>query len=103
MEEVYRAAVDDAEELGSPLAHHVADRTHADDHFEVLVNLQDQVLEELVVRFVRLAIGLSLVHEHERVGDIVGLGHQLGDAAGVEEVVDADQELLLDDLAIRDD
>jgi hypothetical protein len=62
--------------------------------------LQNQVLEELVIGVVRLAFGLRFVFEHARKRNLVSLGHQLGDVAGVEEVVYADQELFLDDLSV---
>jgi len=103
VEEVHRAAVDDARELRGALTHRVADRTHADDHLEILADLEDELLEEVVVGFVGLAFGLSLVLEQSRLRDVFGLSHELGDVAGVEEVVDADEELLLDDLAVGDD
>jgi len=62
--------------------------------------LQNQILEELVIGIVRLAFGLRFVFEHARKPNVLTLGHQFGDVAGVEEVVDADQELFLDDLSV---
>ena len=103
MKEVDRAAIDDAKDFGSTLLHHVADRAHADDHLEVLTNLMDELLERLVINVVEIALGLGFVFEQAHVSDVFALKHELKDIAGVEEVVDEDQELLLVYLAVGDD
>jgi len=65
--------------------------------------LQNELLEELLVSVVGLSLRLGFVLEGSGLADVLRLCHEVGDLSGVDEVIDADEECLLDDLSVGDD